>query len=482
LVAKQGGDHRPVTRRRSATTLTIELARPGREFALGTIGLSIETSTLVRPAINSRRRSLVTLMRQLGPGVLRVGGNSLDYSWWSAAHEPAPDWAKTVVTPADLVRLGELLSAANWRVILGVDLGHFEPSRAASEARVAQSILGPRLLGIEIGNEPNGYATPSVHLRAPQYGVATYLHELSTYSEAIHAQAAAVALYGPDIAASDAATSGTWLSAVTSDAATPLQALTEHFYPTLYSVGGSGCAATATPSAADLLSPQVREKESELLSALMAAGATAHRPVRISETNTTASCDSAGAPETGPVFASALWSLDWSLRAAASGVEGLNFHGTLGSCSTNSFSPLCASNEGLRAGRVFPHPEYYGLLAARQLEGGHFVAVNIGGEDSSTIATYATVHPRGAVTLAIINFAAGKSAAVLLRLRGYKFASAERLVAPSLTATSDTTFGHAVVNSGGELHPTRRRIAMRGGAFDMTIPATSAAVITLRKR
>ncbi len=87
----------------------------------------------------------------------------VDEQWRTAS-----SWATNAVTPADLSALHGLLPPPGGKVLLGVDLGHFEPARAADEARYAREILGTDLLGIEIGNEPNDYrdkkTTPSVNL------------------------------------------------------------------------------------------------------------------------------------------------------------------------------------------------------------------------------------------------------------------------------------------------------------------------------
>jgi hypothetical protein len=461
-----------------STILAVEPSHLGNEFAPGAVGLSLETAILATENLKADRKPLVALMRLLGPAVLRIGGNSLDYSWWTAGNESPPAWATSVITPTDLTRLRELLEAANWHVILGVDFGHFEPTRAANEAGVAASILGTRLTGIEIGNEPNGYTTPSINLRASTYNASDYLEQLAVYSAAIHATDPAAVIYGPDLTAPTP-----WLNAVVSDAQAQFAVLTEHYYPTMYSVQGDGCKGTAVPTALDLLSPQVRQEENTMLEALVAAGQMRHVPTRISETNTTASCDSSGGPDTGPVFASALWSLDWTLRAASAGVEGINYHGTFGTCSPFSFSPLCSPNGRNRYTQIFPHPEYYGLLAARQLEGGRFVPVKIFGEPDATanLSGYATRHSNGVVTVAVDNFAPQGSSSLLLKIPGYQKASYERLIAPSVGATMGVTFGRVSFDTNGKLRPRRTVLHKKGGYFRLNVAPASAVVLTLFK-
>lgn len=396
----------PASDAKQHVVLTVERRHPGRKFALGAVGLSIEARELGTEDLSASHRSLVALMRSLGPGVLRVGGSSLDYSWWTSAAEQLPAWAKGgMVTPADLVRLRGLLAVTGWRVILGVDLGHFEPARAANEAQVAEQILGSRVLGFEIGNEANNYVNAKIGLRPSSYNVGNYLEELADYSAAMKTAVPTIRLYGPDIGLM---ASPAWLSLIASGKSASFASIDLHYYPLHYSVPQVACEGTPVPTALELLSPGVRERENEVLKIMVGAGELAHRPTRLSETNDTASCDVPGGPETSPVFASALWSLDWVLRATRAGVAALNFTGYLGLCLPEAFTPICAPAPAAETrGEVIARPEYYGLLAARQLEGGRFVPTRlISPGPLPNLTTWATIAPGGTVRIAIENLAA----------------------------------------------------------------------------
>jgi hypothetical protein len=480
--------HLPNPTAKNATqhfALTVTPSHLERQFAPGAVGLSVETNQLATQNLDANHKSLVELMRRLGPGTLRIGGDSLDYSWWTSDGELPPAWATSIVTPADLVTLRALLAATGWRAILGIDLGHFEPSRAANEALVATDILGSRLLGLEIGNEPDAYADNQVKLRPSSYGVNNYLEELTAYSKAIHTVAPTVDLYGPDLSsqAGPGSSSQEWLSALAQDKSTPLDAITQHYYPTSYSVSSDLCKGSPLPTALDLLSPQVREQENTILQTLVDTGQMADRETRITETNTTSSCDISGGPDTSPVFASALWSLDWILRSVSAGVAGLNFHGNLGICAPDTFSPICApSKSALNRGQVTARPEYYGLLAARKLEGGYFVPVRISGQyPLEGLTAYATVHPHNVITLAIDNFATEGQASLILRVPGYEKAVSESLVAPSVNATNGVTFGRASLNSTGVIRPTEARLPRVDGTFQIKLAPTSAVIIKLQR-
>lgn len=460
--------------------LTIAPTKPGTELAPRAVGLSLETQELSTQDLSDRHKSLVALMRPLGPGVLRVGGNSLDYSWWKGGQGQAPSWATSVITPGDLARLHGLLLATGWRVILGLDLGHFDPAAAAREAGTAERILGSRLLGFEIGNEPNDYSSPQVNLRSSSYSPRDYLTELAAYTAAVQSTAPGGRLFGPDLGAPSL---HKWLSTIASQKSTPFTAITQHYYPTTFSFSKGTCKGTPVPTALQLLSPEVRERENAALQTITEAGKLASREVRITETNNTSSCDAPGGPATSPVFASALWSLDWVLRATSVGVASLNFHGRFGRCRPEAYTPICAPGRAAAtAGHVVARPEYYGLLAARALEGGRFLPVALSGSGSTAeFSAYATLHPDGTITLAVDDFAATGSTSLVLQVPGYGSATGAPLIGSSLSATSGVSFGHASFSTGQASRPAQERIPQAGGAFQVRLAASSAIVITLRK-
>ena len=458
--------------------LTIDLTHPERQFADGAIGLSVETKELATQNLSVGNSALVALMRLLGPAVLRVGGNSLDLSWWTSNNEPAPAWATSVITPITLASLHRLLIATGWRVILGLDLGHFDPARAANEARVAKHIIGSHLLGFEIGNEPNDYGGRAIGLRSSTYSAEEYLSELSSYINAIRSVSPGVSFYGPDLGWQHAQP---WLTELASSKSLAFAELTQHYYPTTYNRPDGPCTETPVPTALELLSPGVRQQENEALQTIIAAGELAHLPVRISETNNTASCDAPGGPATSPVFASALWSLDWTLRAASAGISGLNFHGNLGRCRPEAFAPMCTpAHPATAREELAARPEYYGLLAARQLEGGRFVPTHLSTASPwPNVTTWATLTPKGAVRIAIDNLGTKfVSQSISIPSTGYR-ATSELLAGPSIKATSNITLGGSRLPQ-GRWRPERMQLRGRTGFFDLPLRPESAMIVTLR--
>lgn len=118
--------------------VTVDPAHPGATLPTDFLGLSFEASVLGSTLFDPLRSDLSILMRALGTGRLRFGGNSLDRvtAWTAEPATPLPRWAHSRVSPADLARLARLATATGWKVDLGVTLGHPDAGAAANEGRL----------------------------------------------------------------------------------------------------------------------------------------------------------------------------------------------------------------------------------------------------------------------------------------------------------------------------------------------------------
>ncbi|MGA9719506.1 MAG: hypothetical protein WBQ79_14590, partial [Acidobacteriaceae bacterium] len=121
------------------------------------MGLGYEISSVATPGLlSASNRIYVELVRQLGrDGVIRIGGNTSDYSAFSphAASVSAPK--ATVINEQSLRDLASFLRATGWSMIWGLNLGGGSIDRAVEEARAVASTAGDGLLAFEIGNEPD---------------------------------------------------------------------------------------------------------------------------------------------------------------------------------------------------------------------------------------------------------------------------------------------------------------------------------------
>ena len=149
----------------------------------GWYGLSIEYSALVGATI-AVTPVLVNLMRNLGPSVLRIGGNTV---------ESQPGSGPNV---AQLGALKNLLTQTGWRVLYSIDLIHFNAVAEAAEVRNVITALGSRVAAFACGTEPDGYVQKT--WRPPTYTVSQYLAEAATCYQVVRTNAPGVPLDGPD--------------------------------------------------------------------------------------------------------------------------------------------------------------------------------------------------------------------------------------------------------------------------------------------
>ena len=98
------------------------------------------------------------------------------------------------------------------------------PEQAIEEARAVASILGPRLLALEIGNEVDTYGRGQP-FRSPAYDYSAYRAEFQQWRSAI-----ARAVPGIRFAAPDTARSVDWVERMAEDAHGEVQLLTTHYY------------------------------------------------------------------------------------------------------------------------------------------------------------------------------------------------------------------------------------------------------------
>jgi hypothetical protein len=460
----------PSRRRRMARPVSVSVnpAVPiGSVVPEDFLGLSFEAINLPSIAAYADSGDLVNLLRSLGPGVMRFGGISADEQTTWSQEGPAPAWAQATIDQQDLAGVAALAAASGWRVLLTVNLGHYEPAAAAQEAQVAQALLGPSLLGIAIGNEPDLYVADG--LRASPWAFPEYLSEVDAYRGAIAASAPGVQIVGPD-SSSSGELDLPWFAEAAADERPAL--LTEHYYPL------TKCQRHA-PTLGQLVSPLMRANETATLAQLATIARSYGIPLRLDETNNV-SCR--GQPGVSNVFASALWAVDYVVRAMASGVVGLNFHDLIAEPLT--YSPLAAYDaQELAGGALHANPEFYALLLTRSLIGQTPVQARVSA-GSRTLTAGAFVSASGNLHIVLVNFAPHGARRLVVRLRlPRRFGPGPilRLTAAGLRARTGVALGARSVGAIGTWTPSTPlpRVSGGPGSLELDMPPSSAALVTL---
>lgn len=435
--------------------VTISATPSGHSLPPAFLGLAVENWTLTGDQFKGS--NIGDYMRALGPtGLLRIGGNSLDESFWTSHGEAAPAWAtQGAFGPASLRSLARALPSG-WRVILGVNLKQFDPARAADEARYAEQILGSKLAAIEPGNEPDYYGIDE-H---------AYIRNFRAYVKAIRAAVPGVPIVGPDAASGDS----TWLSEFARQEAPrhDISMVTLHNYPE------SACNGNR-PTIADLLSLRDMRSEQAAAAAAVAAGRLDHVPAIIDETNS-AVCW--GAPGTSNTFASALWALDYTMLLAQQGLHEVSFQSRIAGCA--EYSPYCTAGTSTQ---LEARPEFYGLLAATEVAPGRFLRLS--DPAVSTLRAYAVQAADGVLSVVLDNLAGPRT--VRLRLPSVDHSSADettlRTSSPlglASTATAAMTLGRRQINPQGVMPPLRyMHVHVNGGSATVRVTADSAMILKI---
>jgi hypothetical protein len=454
--------------RETTVSVSVDRAHPGAVVPQGFIGLSFEMTALPQIARYSDRGDLVTLLRSLGPGLLRFGGVSADTRIaWTDTVTPRPAWATNVVDVDDFRELAALASASGWHIVLTVGLVHFEPQAAAREVAAAKGALGEWLAGIEIGNEPNAYAQHA--MRAEPWGFSPYAEEIAAYRAAIDAAAPGIPLYGPDVSGSSAFEAWGSQEAVVEQPAL----LTGHHYPL-------GCEQKPPPSITRLLSPKIRAKEVGSLRRYVSMSRAGGRQFRLDETNSVSCGGVSGISDT---FASALWAAGFLPQVMASGAVGVNMHGNPTNCA--GYSPVCAAGRyELSTGELVAQPEFYALLIARELIGARPLPSTAQvTPKGANVQVSAFALPNGGLRFVVLDYDPLGRRGVVVRLKvGSAFAGASTLAlsGQSLAAKSGAELGESEVAPDGSWKALQTPAsAVRDGVVSINLAAASGALVTV---
>jgi uncharacterized protein (TIGR03437 family) len=447
-------------RAQPAVTITAHPESPGTAIPSDFIGLSFETGSLTSatgfPAENHVFQRMVA---QVGPGLLRFGGNSVDKLTGWMRGQRALSTPASVITSSDADRAFAFARAAGWRALFSLNLGQGDPDTDADEADYVYHSASDVLSGFEIGNEPDLYHSNG--LRPAAYTVNDYMAEWQKYAGAIQVKVPVAVLTGSAAAGSIT----TWTSTFASQLGSRIALLTQHLYPLApTSVNPNASNVASIPH---ILGTAARQTEDTDGSQLQQIAQGQKIPWRMAETN---SCYNGGETGVSNVFASALWGVDYMFTLAGRGSSGVNFHGG----GTGTYTPIAVTSTQATA-----RPLYYALLMFRAAGRGRLVPLSVS-TNGVNLTAYGALGDDGALRLTVINKDMTEDAAVSIAPgAGYATALAMRLAAPAVDSTTGVTLGGASVQADGSWLPAELEIvSSSGGVFLTTVHATSAILVS----
>jgi hypothetical protein len=420
-----------------------------------------------------------------GAPTIRIGGNSTDQTWWNPSGALRPPGIVTEVTPAWLEVMRQWTALTRTPMMVGLNLALHDPANAAAYAQALARGLPPGLLaGVEVGNEPDLYTKARTfrvgnrviargQTRPVGYGYKDYRAELQEFRGAV-----AAAAPGAPVAAGGFA-SAAWEDNeddILSQPGPGPMAFSAHVYA-MHTCDRSPYRKKVSFARALLGANAIAPPVARM--AQLAAVASAHGATfRVSEIN---SANCGGVHGASDALASALWGADMLFSLADAGARGVNFHTFTGAF----YAPVDFGRfKGHKAG--FVHPLFYGMLlftrasprGARLLPAGP-------NSPTAPLKTWATVDPAGTRRVVVINKSPAKTRRLVLKVPGAGArARVQRLLGPSIIATSGITFGgrgYGVATPNGRLRgkPRSEHVKRRNGAFRLDVPPASAALVTI---
>jgi hypothetical protein len=457
----------------------------GRAIPPGFLGFSIEYSALL-PYAGYDPRSLnptfLALVRNLNPGqspVIRIGGDTTDWSWWPTPGVRTPPGVTYTITGQWLQVAHAMAAALGARLIPGIQFEDDSRRVAAAEADALLKTIGRKYIAaFELGNEPEVYAAlgwyhtaagVQVPGRKPGYDVAAYVRDFSSISPALpHG----VPLAGP------ASGARTWLAGLGQfvHADPRVKIATFHSYALSHCTTNPRSPYYSTIP--HLMEPRASAGLADSLAPAVTAAHAHHVSFRVDELNSVSCRGGKGVSDT---FASSLWALDTLFNMARIGVDGVNIHTLV----ISSYMPFTfSSKNGKWSAQV--KPLYYGLLMfARAAPPGSRLLPVSSTSASGPVHSWATRAPDGTVRVVLINDSRQRTVVVAPPGLSSTSATLTRLAAPGLAARSGVTLGGQSFGSStstGELGGTPRVTTLHPlrGRYVVALPSASAAMLTIQ--
>jgi hypothetical protein len=453
-------------------TLTIDPQVAGPTMPLDFSGLSYESAQLGHPDFfSAQNTALIGIFKTLTPnGVLRIGGNTGEYTTWSpndedcaknqTPHAMGPDAgtaAKTasIITPIAIRNLNDFMArvGSGWKIIYGLNLWHGTPENAAAEAAYVAKTLGSKLICFQIGNEPDydHDAGSKEH-----WTFDFYWDRWQTYKAAVKKAIPSARFAGPDVTQN----SYNWVT-MFAEKHPDIVFLSAHYY-------AEGPPANPRMTLEYLLK-RGNDPASGEIEIVNAATKASGIPFRMTEGNT---CFHGGKPLVSDTLASALWGADYMLQVAQAGYLGVNLHGG----GYGLYTPIAGDiPDGFKV-----RPVCYGMMLAEHFAGSTFVQSTLSTQaDPQNVTAFAAKSSRG-WKLAVFNKAAAPIGVKIDGLPTSKDGAIQWLQAPAIDSHDGVTLGGSTVGPTGQFSPkSQASLKLTHGSGTLQLPAYTGAYIEI---
>jgi hypothetical protein len=446
------------------------------------LGLSTEYWTL---PVDERHLSLFGRIISLlhvpgeGPFLLRVGGDSSDRTLYDPETLRLPRWV-FALTHEYVARTALTVRRLHLRVILDLNLITATPQEASTWAVEAQRVMpSGSIIGYEIGNEPDLYSQSFwlSETRGDRFGgpvlpraitPRTYARDFDKYAAVLAPIAPGIPLLAPALA--NPRHSLDFVHALLATRSPALRGLTGHRYPY------SGCAFPGSalyPTIAKLLSERATKEMGQSVKPVVQLAKRARLSARLTEFN---SITCGGLPGVSGAFATALWAPDAIFELMRAGFDGVHLHARQHTIN----GPFTFDSHGLRA-----RPLLYGLIMFARTLGPHARLVPLREQIPRSLPLKAWGVKVSGNSLHVLLINKGpRAVTVSLKIPATSPATVQRLVAPSVGATSGATLAGQTLDEDGAWSGPRQlqAVAPQRNVYRVTTGGYSAALLAVPLR
>lgn len=444
----------PAAGRTAAVVITADAT--AKPIPGGFIGFSYEKSAMGAPIFDKSNTALVALFKDLGPGVLRIAGANVEKCRWNPV---GPGGVKTEVSPHDVERLMGFLNACDWKVIYGIGLAENTHERAAAEAAEASRILKNRLVGYEIGNEPNLYDRGH---RPKPYGYKQFLPEWTGFADAIAKAVPGAVFTGPST--STYGRKGMALP-MARDAKDRLAMLTSHYYIT----GGKGNPEATIERMLTFPDKHLEEVLDTMREAARVNGL--RLGFCLDEVN---SFHSSGKKDVSDTYASALWAAETLFTCAERGADGVYFH----VAGYSPYTPIL--HDWKKTGIMEIRPEFYGIrYFAIAANGTPMRATVTADAQKNALRAHAVRGKDGAIRIGLINTDSATACVASIDIESdIRQAECIALTGPALEAKQGVLLARSPISTDGSWRPENAtRLTPSGRTLKVSVPPASALMV-----
>jgi len=472
----------------ASVRLTLRTDRLGNKIGEDFTGLSYESAQLGNQQFFSGDNTeLAGFMRRLGrSGVLRIGGNTSEFTHWTGNTAKTADTAESKklreqdktnsiayalavgpdtghkapapvnITPLAIRNLRDFLDACGWKLIYGLNMGTGTPEQAADEASYVMDAVGSKLIAFQLCNEPDLFYRNGI--RKENYDFKQFAAEWKRFYDAIRERVSNAPFAGPDTAYNN-----DWLVPYANQFKHEAVFLSQHYY-------AEGPPTDPAMTIERLLKPNPKlEAEFQGMKQTVQASGL---PFRLAETN---SCYQGGKQGVSDTFASALWGADLMYQLASAGGMGINFHGG----GYGWYTPIAGTSED----GFLARPIYHGMLLFAQAGAGQLIESKLDGLEQTLLTAYGLRSDSGAIKAAAFNKNLDRSVRLTIDAgQRAQQVTALRLHAPRVDDTTDTTFGGSPVGASGAWSAAREeKLSVENGLAMIELPAATGALITVEE-